>query len=333
MIRLLKNSIWFIFITLGLASCFPTRNVPDGSYLYQGSSFKIKEGKVKNNDIPSYFLQKTNRRMLLFLKPYVWSYDIGTRFKDSSVFNTFFAKTLGEAPILFDSTLIQDTKENILAHLHNLGYYNAEVEAWVTKYKFLKTASVNYVIYPHNPYILRNIKYDISNKTIKTFVYSSLKKTELDTGKIFSTEDLKKERERISKNLKNKGFYYFSKQQINYIADTNFNKHRVDLKLVINERTIEKIDTTITVKSKQYKYNRIFVYPELSDHENNLKMDTTIISYDFDHHGGMQKYYFIHHSNIKVNPKAILQSIYLKAGRFYKQEDVAYTYKSLFVEV
>jgi len=328
--RFLKNSIWFIFIALGLASCFPTRNVPDGSYLYQGSSFKIKKGKVKNNDIQSYFLQKKNRSMLLFLKPYVWSYDLGTRFKDSSMFNNFFTKTLGEAPILFDSTLIQDTKENILGHLHNLGYYNAEVEAWVTKYKFLKIASVNYVIYPKIPYILRNIEYDIDNNTIKTFVYSDLKKTELDTGSIFSTEALKKERERISMNLKNKGYYYFSKQQINYIADTNFKQHRVDLKLIINERTIEDIDTTITIRSKQYKYNNIYIYPELSDNEKRLKMDTTVISYDFDHHGGMQKYYFIHHGKIKVNPKAILQAIYLKANRFYKQKDVAYTYKSLF---
>ena len=330
MIRILKNSIWFVFLTLGLASCFPTRNVPDGSYLYQGSSFKIKEGKVKNNDIQSYFLQKNNRSMLMFLKPYVWSYDLGTKFKDSSVVYNFLTKTLGEAPILFDSTLIDATKENITTHLHNLGYYNAEVEAWVTKFKYLKIASVNYVIYPHKPYILRDIKYEIPNKTIKTFVYTDLKKTELDTGRIFSTEDLKKERERISKNLKNKGYYYFSKQQISYVADTNLNNHDVNLKLIISERKLEKIDTTITVRSKQYRYNRIYVYPEVSDNEKFLEMDTTIITYDFDHHGGAQKYYFIHHSKIKVNPKAILQSIYLKAGRFYKQEDVAYTYKSLF---
>ena len=330
MIRLLKNSIWFIFLTLGLASCFPTRNVPDGSFLYQSSTFKIKEGKVRNNDIPSYYLQKNNRSMLMFLKPYVWSYDVGTLFKDSSKLYNFFTETLGEAPVLYDSTLIEATKKNIIAHLHNLGYYNAEVEAWVTKYEYFRVASVNYVIHPNKAYILNKISYDIKNKTIKTFVYSDLKKSKLDTSKIFSTEDLKKERERISSNLKNKGFYYFSKKQIKFIADTTISTHKVDLKLVINERKIEKLDTTITIKSKQYRYNRIYIYPELSEHEDNLKMDTTVISYDFDHHGGAQKYYFIHHSKIAVNPKAILQAIYLKAGRFYKQMDVAYTYKSLF---
>jgi len=315
---------------LGLASCFPTRNVPDGSFLYQSSTFKIKEGKVRNNDIPSYYLQKNNRSMLMFLKPYVWSYDVGTLFKDSSKLYNFFTETLGEAPVLYDSTLIEATKKNIIAHLHNLGYYNAEVEAWVTKYEYFRVASVNYVIHPNKAYILNKISYDIKNKTIKTFVYSDLKKSKLDTSKIFSTEDLKKERERISSNLKNKGFYYFSKKQIKFIADTTISTHKVDLKLVINERKIEKLDTTITIKSKQYRYNRIYIYPELSEHEDNLKMDTTVISYDFDHHGGAQKYYFIHHSKIAVNPKAILQAIYLKAGRFYKQMDVAYTYKSLF---
>ncbi len=330
MIRLLKNSIWFIIITLSLASCFPTRNVPDGSYLYQKSSFKIKNGTVKDNDIKSYFLQKNNRSMLIFLKPYVWSYDIGTHFKDSSMFYNFFTKTIGEAPVLYDSTNITDTKENILAHLHNLGYYNAEIEAWVSKYKYLKIASVKYVIYPHKPYTIKSISYDIKNSTLKTYVFSDLQKSELDTGQIFSTKYLKKERDRISKDLKNKGYYYFSKQQINFVADTNLNSHKVDLKLIINEQKIDKIDTTLTIKSKQYKFNRIYIYTEISDNDKSLKMDTTVYTYDFDHHGGKQNYYFIHHSKLKVNPKAILQSIYLKSGRFYKQEDVAYSYKSLF---
>jgi len=317
-------------MALGMFSCFPTRNVPDGSYLYQGSSFSFKDGRVKNHDINSYFLQKTNREVLVMLKPYVWAYDFGNNFKDSSKVKNFFQSTLGDAPVLFDSTLIPSTKSNILTHLHNLGYYNAEIDAYITKYKYLRVASVNYVIHPHQPYVVSNMNYDIENRTIKAFVYADLNKSFLDTNLIFSTEDLKKERDRISSNLRNKGFYYFNKQQISFIADTALNQHKVNLKLVIKERTVKKLDTTIVVKSEQYRYNRIYIYPEISDNELNLKMDTMVISYDFDHHGGKQKYYFIYHDKIKVNPKAILQAIYLKAGRFFKQEDLAYSYKSLF---
>jgi outer membrane protein assembly factor BamA len=194
----------------------------------------------------------------------------------------------------------------------------------------LKIATVNYVISPNVPYTINKLEYKIANKTIKAFVYADLRKSFLDTGIIFSTEYLKKERERIFNNLRNKGFYYFSKQQIKFVADSTLNEHKVNLQLVIDEKKINKLDTSIIIKSKQYRYNKIYIYPEIADIDLHLKMDTLVFSYDFDHHGGRQNYYFIYHGSIKVNPKAILQAIYLKANRFFKQEDLAYSYKSLF---
>ncbi len=329
--RIVVSIIVFIGLALSLASCYPTRNVPEGSYLYGSNSYKIKDGKIASHNLNSYYLQNTNQSML-FLRPSLWFYDFGTRFKDSSKVNRFFTQTLGEPPIIYDSTLIDDTWENMQQHLKNLGYYNAEVIPIITKSNYYRTVKVKYVIIPHKPYLIRDVKFDIVNRRIRSFVLADWGKSPLDTGRIFSVNLLQQERDRITKDLRNLGYYYFSKKQIAFEADSALSKHEVSLKLQINELSYTDanyLDSIIYIKDKQYKFNKVIIYPEIATNNTDQAFDTTIVSYDFDNRGELD-FYFIHNGSLEVNPKAILQAIFIKPDHFYKQDDVAHSYKALF---
>jgi outer membrane protein assembly factor BamA len=313
-----------------MASCYPTRNVPADSYLYLKNSYKIKNGKIESHDINSYFKQKTNSKVLV-IRPYTWFYDIGTIFKDSSKVYNFFTKSIGEAPILYDTSLVDPTMENISQHLKNLGYYNASISAKIITKKYLKTAKVKYIIIPNEPYRINKFSFDIENRTVKSFVLADWGKSLLDTGMIFSISELQKERNRISEQLGNEGFYYFNKNQISFIADTNLNSHKVNVTLKIEEQEARKnlTDTaTKSIKDVQYKYRKIYIIPEVSDISSGEKIDTTVYSYDYDHRG-MVDYYFIHTRDLVVNPKTILQALFIKPNRFYKKIDLSQTYKAL----
>lgn len=328
--RLIIRTFGILLLIIGMASCYPTRNVPANSYLYTRNSYKIKHDKITTHNIPSYFKQKTNSKILI-IRPYTWFYDIGTIFKDSSWFYRLFTKSLGEAPILFDSNLVIPTMDNISQHLKNLGYYNAEVSARITKSKYLKTARVKYIIIPNTPYSINKFNFDIQNRTVKSFVLADWGKSILDTGMIFSINKLQSERTRISEQLRDEGFYYFNKNQISFIADTNLRSHKVNLTLKIEEQAALKdrnSDSSSTIKDIQYKYSKIYVIPEVSDITNGERVDTTVFSYDYDHRG-MVDYYFLHSKELAVNPKAILQALFIKPNRFYKSIDISYTYKAL----
>ena len=320
--------LFLLFVVITVSSCITTSNVPKGEYLYTNSSYTIRGEKLKNHNIPSFYKQKQNKR-ILFSRPWVWIYDIGTTFKDSSKIHHFMCDIVGEKPILYDSTLVLSTGKNILQHLHNLGYYNAEIFTKTTLRDSLRMASVKYIIYPNPAYYLRNINYNIENRSINSFVKANWKNSKLDTAKIFTTDALKQERERITKDLQNLGYYYFSKKQITFSADSNFNEHRIDLKIKIDPLTIQNKDSIRKIKSKQFKYNNIYIYPEVASNNNYTKLDTTIIKYSADNVDDLD-YYFIHSGPIKVNPESIINAIFIKPDRLYRKENVAYSYKALF---
>lgn len=328
--RLIIRTFGSLLLIMSMASCYPTRNVPADSYLYTKNSFKIKNGNISTHNITSYYKQKSNSKILI-IRPYTWFYDIGTLFKDSSKVYNFFTESIGEAPILFDSNLVRPTINNIKQHLNNIGYYNSNVTAQITKSKHSKTAHVKYIIIPNKPYLINRFYFDIKNRKVKTFVLADWSKSLLDTGIIFSITKLQNERTRISEQLRDEGFYYFNVNQVSFVADTNLKSHKVNITLKIDEQGAlqnRNNDSVSTIKDLQYKYSKVYIIPEVSDLTNGEKIDTTVYSYDFDHRG-MVDYYFVHSKEISVNPKTIIQAIFLKPNRFYKKTDVSQTYKAL----
>ncbi len=324
----LLNAILILLMVWALISCYPTRNVPEGSYLYTKSNYSIKDNNIASHNIESYFLQKTNSK-ILFIKPYVHIYDFGTWFKkDKWLYNTMTLK-LGEAPVLYDSNLVEATSKNILQHLHNLGYYHTRVVPVVITYPYLKIAKVKYNIYPGTPYLIDDFDFDISNSHLRSFVLAEWNKSESDSGTLFSADRLQDERERLSKSIRNLGYYYFNQQVVSFDADTNFNSNKSNIVLKIGQQRIKTKDSIYYLDFKQYKFKNVYIYPEITKVDPEVPFDTTLIIYDADRKNSIS-YYFIHQGPMEVNPKAILHSVFVKPDRFYKEEDVAQTYQALY---
>ncbi len=320
----------FLANILWLSSCYPTRNIPKEHYLLTKNSYKIKGETPKKHNIPLYFSQKTNKE-IIFFRFYLRAYDFGTIFADSSFLNRTLTQKVGEPPVVYDSNLVIKTGKNIKKHLDNLGYYNNQVSAEITKFPVLKIAKVRYVITPNKPYVIRNVDIKIDDREVKSFVMADFGKTNMVKGELFSVMDLKSERERIASNLKNTGFFYFIKDQVVFDADTNLNTHEVDLTLRIKELTgkYQDTDSTYKIKNKRYKIQNIYVFYNINESNSNQKHDTTIYEQQGKNGEPNLVYHFIHDTIMNMNPKAIVQALYMKPGKFYKYLDIMESYKAL----
>lgn len=330
-LRRKTNHIFLFLILLGfLTSCYPTKNIGESDRLLLKNSYRIKGNKIKQSDISSLYLQKTNRRVL-GVRIYAQAYDFGMLFKDSSWMNTLFTKNIGEEPVVYDSTMVDKTFANIRQYLENNGYFNAKIKAKITEYPGLKTTKVKYIIYPNEPYRIRNIKFDIPDHSLEAFVMVEFNNRYVHKGDVFSVDELAIERQRLVNLLNNVGYYYFSKKQVLIEADSSLNDRKIDLTLKLlpmKTRSKEYPDSIIEVPNRRYRIKTITVYPELGEMEEEGPVDTTVIEYAVDHKE-MKKYIFIHKKDFVVNPNSIINAIYLKEGNFYRKDDYAESYRSL----
>lgn len=219
---------------IGLASCSSTKYVPDGSFLL--NDINIKNGEAGNktnvNHLKNYVRQKSNSSWFSTLKIPLATYSVSGR--DSSKWINRILKSMGEAPILYDSLKSIQSCNDLRAKMRNDGYLDADIA--VSTRKKGKKIDITYLIFPGEPYVIKDIKYDIRDTVIagllkadKNFVRG------LRPGTVFNVNSLDQERKRIVDKLINNGYYRFNKDFITYNADTVSGSKDINLKLLLHK--------------------------------------------------------------------------------------------------
>ena len=141
-------------------------------------------------------------------------------------------RSIGEAPVLYDSLSTQSSAANLEMQMRNKGYLRATVDVDNTiKGKRLRTT---YLLHPGEPYFLRNIQYDIQDSAIAVLLANDdVMSSGLRSGMLFTADNLNAERTRITRYLADRGYYRFNKDFINYRADSVEGSNIVDLVLVL----------------------------------------------------------------------------------------------------
>ncbi len=141
---------------------------------------------------------------------------------------------MGEAPILYDSLKAIQSCNDLRAKMRNDGYLDAEIA--VSTRKKGKKIDITYLVFPGEPYVLKDIKYDIRDTVIagllkadKNFVRG------LRPGTVFNVNSLDQERKRIVDKLINNGYYRFNKDFITYNADTVSGSKDINLTLLLHK--------------------------------------------------------------------------------------------------
>lgn len=360
-----KRLIYILSLFVIVQSCSITRTVPDGEHLLTKNSIEIDNNDISQSDLRSYIKQKPNKKILYAYRFHLRMYNFGSFFKDKTEkkrkksekrverkiakgkevdlqkenkrinrsMKNWLQQTVGDKPVILDSLLTESTAKQLKMHLFSIGYFNAEVDGKIDYYD-KKKAEVTYAIQTGEPYTINNISYTIKDPMVKAFVYASKSETLLKEGDVFNVDVIEKERLRISRELKNRAYYHFSKEYILFNIDTTKTPYQADINITIRQAQKQTApqDSISFQNHKRYKVNNIYIYPEyqaiISD---TSRHDTTkVIIRDPLKQRPDNVYYFLHHEEkLKIKPKTITQSVYITSKHHFKLEDVEQTQKGL----
>lgn len=252
-------------LLLTFSSCNTTKFVPEGQYLLNKARVKCSDPKVQEDvDLRAYLRQKQNTEIFGFWKLQLDVYntaptDTSTKAKKKLAEN---AHKMGEAPVIYDSTLTIISMQQLRQQMNNMGYFQAEVDT-VVKIKNRKV-DLTYVVTANEPYFIRNYDVDLPVEAIADIAKSPACK--VHPGDQFSTAMLDEERERITTVLRNRGYYYFEKSMLEFTADSSLNSHQVDVVihaapyvLHLDSATRERYQRRYTVRSIEYKLDHPFL--------------------------------------------------------------------------
>jgi hypothetical protein len=270
-INCLHLLLFFLF-ACAFCSCTTTKFVPEGEYLLDKVKIKSDVPGYGASELTPYLKQQPNFRMFVLGKVMLHMYNWAG--KDSSLWVNRFWKKLGDEPVIFDSTLVNRTDKEFEKLFINIGYMNVEVNSEIVKRG--KKAKVVYTIKGNEPFRIRNYNTEIEDDSISEILNnsevqriagesSSARIPLVKSGLLFDRNLLNAERERVSSLLRNRGYYAFVKENIDYdaLVDTSQATPSVDLRFKLHRIPTTSPEGNYVLDShKKYYYDKVYIYQD-----------------------------------------------------------------------
>ncbi|MDE5794480.1 MAG: BamA/TamA family outer membrane protein [Muribaculaceae bacterium] len=233
----------FVLIVL-VGACSTTRRLDDGEVLYTG--MKVKINPTGDEKLPDALVSQLKQAVdvrpnnpIPLITPYIrspfqyglWVYNY---WNDSAkgVYGWLYRK-LAEQPVLISDVRAQTRMKMVENILANNGYFGSTATfEEIPNKKDPKKASMSYTFDVSSPYRIDSIIYLNKPKAISHFIDSLAHNSSwLKKGSVFCVDSLTAMRVNITNQLRNRGYYYFRPEFIEFLADTFITPHAVALKL------------------------------------------------------------------------------------------------------
>lgn len=216
--------------------------------LYNGLEMKIESpdakhfpGEIKSDLIKSVNVKPNNPWPLLtpyrrnFFPIGLWVYN---NWNDSAkgLKGWLYNKLVAE-PVLVSDVRPETRLKMLKTVLDNNGYFNSTVNYSIKPKKNPKIAEIDYTITTGDPYLIDSVIYFNDSKPgILRFIDSVARKSKyLVSGERFCVDSLSAERVRITNAMRNRGYYYFKPEYIEFLADSLITPGKIALKLSLAE--------------------------------------------------------------------------------------------------
>ncbi len=315
----MKNHIiglTLLVMLFALSSCGTSRRASRGAPLVVKNSVTVDNNKIDSGDLSSLITVTTNKKLFGLFRARLWFYE---------TFNG--KKQRGEPPALLDSAAMYNTTRQMRAYLINSGFFKAAVAPEV-KVKRGK-AKVDFKVTGGSPYRYGEIEWDIHDTIVDDYILEDISSSYIKKNDIYNAYILDNERDRITKMLKNNGFYLFGKNFIRYEADSTAKSKRVNLKVIVDPfRMSGNLKDSTLYPHHQYYINNIYITPDYRPYSLEKSIYDTIPIFHKDNKDS-KPYYFIETDPRRMHPNTILNTLLIKPGDRYAMDDVKQTQKRL----
>ena len=233
--------------------------------------------------------------------------------------NNWLKKT-GEAPTIYNEKKAEKTALALKKYYFSKGWFDVET-SFDTKKDSSQKARVTYNVKTGEPYILDSIRSSIKTPAIDSLYRSKLKKGSLIVkGQQYDEVNYADERDRLTTQLRNSGFYYFGQDYITFDIDTVETKKKINTDLIIANRAIRNEDSVARVPFKVYKIKEVNIFTDYKNEYRNSTITDSVTFKDFNLYS---------YDKLKYRPKAITDAIFITKGDVFKDLDRTRTYRYL----
>lgn len=300
-----------------LASCSATKYVPDGSYLLDEIKIRTDNKAVRPSALRMYVRQNPNAKWFSLIKTQLYVYNLSGR--DSTRWGNKFLRRIGDAPVIYNEEEAKRSEEEIRKAVQNMGYMAASVQRSVkTKKKKLK---LYFDVTTDKPYVVHSLRYDIPDKRIAHIIRQDSAHSLLKEGMYFDVNALDADRQRITEQLLNNGYYKFNKDYIGYTADTVRNTYKVGLTQCLHPYRRHADDSVVA--HPRYWINKIHFITDY-DMLRSSAMGSVDVN-DSIHYKGHSIYY---KDKLYLRPKVLTSNLRIQSGDLYNENKVQQTYSN-----
>ena len=250
-----KIKYYFRFFVSGLviilSSCSTVKFVPEGEYLLNKVEVEVDNPSINREEAKSHIRQKENYKILGFAKFHLWLYNLSSAKKNGG-----WLKRIGEPPEIFDPALVYASEDRLEQFLDSKGYFRASVRSDINKKEKRQKANVKYHIETGDQYTINKINYHFTDSALQDLFFRDESKMFLEEGDPFDFNLLEKQREEIVNLFRNRGYYYFSKDDVSYLADSTKIEKEIILDMFVGNTAGEDSNK----KYLPYHLNHFYLY-------------------------------------------------------------------------
>ena len=242
-----------------LCSCNMTKFVPeDQSLLYKVHVNVDGTKEVQGSKLKQYLRQTPNTEVLGFWKLQLHLYntaplDTLTKYNKWATKN---AHKVGEPPVIYDNNQTIQSIGQIKKAMQNEGFFRATVDtSTVTKDR---KVWLTYNVRSGPEYTIRNYTIDLDHPVLRDVAINTRRHL-VYPGMRYSTQALDDERDRITKRMRNRGYYFFDKEYLHYEADSTYNRE-IDVRLHLHDYIADQPDSVSAMIFRQFTVARVFIH-------------------------------------------------------------------------
>ncbi len=312
------------------SSCNVTRRLPADDYLLQRVKVESdpeapRKERIDNEDVQKYIRQSPNKHFL-GSDFYVWVYNLANPEKENWWNN--FKRKMGEEPVVWSMDETEKSAENLKTYLNSRGYYSSEVGFRVDTTSRRRRAKVTYTLHQGEPYRIDTVTYELRDRFLEPILMPDTVNTLLHKGDMFDIGVLNAERKRIAGFLRDRGYYGFSVNNIEFVADTLGGGRSVAVKMVVKQNLVgyDNRGAAIYDNNSVYRLRNVNIIPDYRTEQ--AKRDGEYMQkFDTLHYRGLNILYTGRRP--RVRPGVLRPAVPLLPSFVYDYSKVDRTYSNL----
>lgn len=245
-----------------LSACDMLRFVPQDKWLLDKARVEVTDTKAERpEELRQYLHQKQNAEIFGFWKLQLGIYS--TAKPDSSKWINRALWRMGEEPEVFDPALADYSKLQLERAMFNRGYFHATIDTTMQVKK--RRLRLTYEVTAGEPYMVRNYKVNLAQRELRS-IAADTKHALVQPGMQYNADKMNAERGRIAEAMQRRGYYYFDRDYLQFIADSAVGNRQVDLQLCLQDYVVNAEDSLRDMLFRKYVIRDVRFYTDFDPH-------------------------------------------------------------------